>query len=328
MGVKLSYIDVCHGSKVVSNDFYIEHFRKQDKDVKHLLEDVMGRDKRYMLNDGESVLQLVIKAGKSVLKKANLEGKDIDAIIYSSILPEYISPATSIFIHKELNMSSNVMCLDVNANCAGMAIAFENMSNYLMSSKHAKKALIIGCDDDNAIIDHNNELCYGNYGYAACAMILEKVDENCGLIDNQYYVNTDIVDKVLYPSRGFSNFLKSKNLDELYLKWLPFSVENLISNAVDIMEKMIKQNGITKDDISMFCFSQLAVKNIYKMRQAMGISEEKSLYIGNKYGYTGTSSPFIALYEAIEKGKVKRGDYVMIWTFAAGSQGIVILLKY
>lgn len=60
----------------------------------------------------------------------------------------------------------------------------------------------------------------------------------------------------------------------------------------------------------------------------MGISDEKSLYIGNKYGYTGTSSPFIALYEAIEKGKVKRGDYVMIWTFAAGSQGIVILLKY
>lgn len=132
MGVKLSYIDVCHGSKVISNDFYIEYFKKQDKDVKHLLEDVMGRDKRYMLNDGESVLQLVIKAGKSVLKKANLEGKDIDAIIYSSILPEYISPATSIFIHKELNMSANVMCLDVNANCAGMAIAFENMSNYLM----------------------------------------------------------------------------------------------------------------------------------------------------------------------------------------------------
>lgn len=136
------------------------------------------------------------------MKKANLEGKDIDAIIYSSILPEYISPATSIFIHKELNMSANVMCLDVNAHCAGMAIAFENMSNYLMSSKHAKKAPIIGCDDDNAIIDHNNELCYGNYGYAACTMILEKVDEDCGLIDNQYYVNTDILDKVLYPSCG------------------------------------------------------------------------------------------------------------------------------
>lgn len=85
------------------------------------------------------------------------------------------------------------MCLDVNANCAGMTVALENMSNYLMSSKRAKRVLIIGCDDDNAIIDHDNELCYGNYGYAACAIILEKVDEDCGLIDNEYYVNTDIV---------------------------------------------------------------------------------------------------------------------------------------
>ncbi|BAH07096.1 3-oxoacyl-ACP synthase [Clostridium kluyveri] len=178
MGVKLSYIDVYHGSKVVSNDFYLEYFRKQDKDIKHLLTDVMGRDKRYMLDDGESAFQLTIEAGKSVLKKANLEGKDIDAIIYSSILPEYISPATSILIHKELNMSANVMCLDVNANCAGMTVALENMSNYLMSSKRAKRVLIIGCDDDNAIINHDNELCYGNYGYAACAIILEKVDED------------------------------------------------------------------------------------------------------------------------------------------------------
>lgn len=328
MGVKLSYIDVCHGSKVVSNDFYLEYFRKQDKDIKHLLVDVMGRDKRYMLDKDESPFQLAIKAGKSVLKKASLQGKDIDAIIYSSILPEYVSPATSILIHKELNMNANVMCLDINANCAGMTIALENMSNYLMSSNRAKRVLIIGCDDDNAIINHDNELCYGNYGHAACAMILEKVDEDCGLIDNEYYVNTAIVDKVLYPSRGFSNFLKSKNLDELYLKWLPFSSEKFTSNAVRIMEKMIKRNGITKDDISMFCFSQLAVKNIYKIREAMDIPVEKSLYIGDKYGYTGTSSPFIALYEAIEKGKVKRGDYIMIWTFAAGSQGIVILFKY
>ena len=171
MGVRLSSIDVCHASKVVSNDVYLEHFKRQDKDIEHLLVDVMGRDKRYMFDDGESSLILAINAAKTVLKNANLEGNDIDALVYSSILSEYIVPVTSLLIHKKLHMGANVMCIDVNANCAGKAIALENMSNYLMSSKHAKRALIIGCDDDNALVDPNNELCYGNYGHAACAMI-------------------------------------------------------------------------------------------------------------------------------------------------------------
>ncbi|WP_147564778.1 3-oxoacyl-[acyl-carrier-protein] synthase III C-terminal domain-containing protein [Clostridium tyrobutyricum] len=328
MGVRLSSIDVCHASKIVSNDVYLEHFKRQGKDIKHLLVDVMGRDKRYMFDDGESSLILAINAAKTVLKNANLEGNDIDALVYSSILSEYIVPVTSLLIHKKLHMGANVMCIDVNANCAGMAIALENMSNYLMSSKHAKRALIIGCDDDNALVDPNNELCYGNYGHAACAMILEKVNDDCGLIDNEYYVHTSIIDKVMYPSCGFSSFLKSKNVDELYLKWQPFDSDFFVYNAVEIMTRMLKNNGLTKDDISMFCFSQLAVRNIEKIRELMNIDEDRSMYIGNKYGYTGTSSPFIALYESIKKNKVKRGDYIMIWTFAAGSQGIVILYKY
>lgn len=328
MGIKLSCIDVCHASKVVSNDFYLKHFRKQDKDVEHLLVDVMGRRKRFMFDENETTLSLAIKVSKSVLSKANLKGSDIDVLVYSSILSEYISPATSILLHKELNLGTNVMCFDMNANCAGMAIALDHVSNYLMSSKHAKRALIVGCDDDDALSDPNNELCYGNYGHAACAIILEKVNEDCGLIDTEYYIDTQVSDKVMYPSQGFSSFFKSQNPDELYLKWLPFNSGIFVQPATEIMGNILKNNGLTQNDVSMFCLSQLALINIKKIRKLMNIDEEKSIYIGDKYGYTGTSSPFIALYESIKQGKVKRGDYVMFWTFAAGSQNIVILYKY
>ena len=328
MGIKLSCIDVCHASKVVSNDFYLKHFEKQDKNVEHLLVDIMGRDKRFMFDDDETTLSLAIKVSKSVLDKANLKGSDIDVLVYSSILSEYISPATSILLHKELNLEANVMCFDMNANCAGMAIALEHISNYLMSSKRAKRALIIGCDDDNVLTDPSNELCYGNYGHAACGIILEKVDEDCGVVDAEYYINTKVSDKVLYPSSGFSSFFKSENIDELYLKWTPFDSGFFVYPAADIMKKLLKNAGLTKNDVSMFCLSQLALINIKKIRELMNIDEDKSIYIGDKYGYTGTSSPFIALYESIQQGKVKRGDYVVFWTFGAGSQSIVMLYKY
>lgn len=328
MGIRLSCIDVCHASEVVSNDIYLKHFEKQDKDVEHLLVDIMGRDKRFMFNEQETTLSLAVKVAKSVLDKANLTGSDIDVLVYSSILSEYVAPATSILIHKELNAGRNVMCFDMNANCAGMTVALENMSNYLESSKRAKRALIIGCDDVDSLADPNNELCYGNYGHAACAIILEKVEEECGIVDAEYYINTEESHNIMYPSEGFSNFFKSKDVSELYLKWLPFDGGACVYPAAEIAKKMLKKNGLENEDIKMFCFSQFAFINIKNIRQLLDMGEDKSIYIGNKYGYTGTTSPFIALYESIKEGKVKRGDYVIFWTIGSGSQSIVMLYKY
>lgn len=328
MGIKLSYIDICHASKVVSNDIYIKHFEQQDKNVGHLLADVMGRDKRFMFDENETTLSIALKASKSVLDKANLTGNDIDVLVYSSILSEYVAPPTSILLHKGLNAGRNVMCFDMNANCAGMTVALEHISNYLMSSKRAKRALIVGSDDVHSLADPNNELCYGNYGHTACAIILEKVDEDCGIVDTEYYINTEESENIMYPSQGFSSFFKSKDLNELYLKWLPFNGGACVYPATEIMTKILKEKGLTKDDVSMFCFSQFAFVNIKAIRELMSISEDKSIYIGNKYGYTGTTSPFIALYEAIQQGKVKRGDYIVFWTIGSGSQSVVMLYKY
>lgn len=328
MSVKLSCIDICHGSKVVENDVYIKHFEKQGKNIEHFLKDIMGRDKRYIFDDDETTLSLALKVSKTVLAKANLTGADIDVIIYSSVLSEYIAPPTSILLHKEINARKNVMCFDMNANCAGMTISLEHATNYLIASAHATRALIVGCDDGDSLANPNNELCYGNYGQAACAIILEKVENDCGVIDTEYYINTKEIHNIMCPSLGFSNFFNSQNRDELYLKWLPFDGGECVYPVAEIMNKMLKENGLTKDDISMFCFSQFALINIKRIRELMNINEDKSIYIGDKYGYTCTSSPFIALYESIKQCKVKRGDYIMFWTIGAGSQSIVMLYKY
>lgn len=328
MGIKLSYIDICHASKVVSNDGYIKHFEQQDKDVEHLLVDIMGRDKRFMFDENETTLSLALKVAKSVLDKGNLTGNDIDVLVYSSILSEYVAPPTSILLHKELNAGRNVMCFDMNANCAGMTVALEHVSNYLMSSKRAKRALIVGCDDVHSLADPNNELSYGNYGHSACAIILEKVDEDCGIIDTEYYINTEESQNIMYPSNGFSSFFKSKDITELYLKWLPFDGGACVYPATDIMKKMLDEKELITDDVSMFCFSQFALVNIQAIRKLINIDEDKSIYIGDKYGYTGTTSPFIALYEAIQQDRVKRGDYIVFWTIGSGSESVVMLYKY
>ena len=60
----------------------------------------------------------------------------------------------------------------------------------------------------------------------------------------------------------------------------------------------------------------------------MNVSKDRILYIGDKYGYTGTCAPFFVLYEAIKQHKVKRGDYILFWTMAAAGYHIFTLIKY
>ena len=98
--------------------------------------------------------------------------------------------------------------------------------------------------------------------------------------------------------------------------------------AVNNMNSLLDKNRLTKDDVSMFCLTQIAYKNIELFREKLEINEDKSYYVGRKYGYTGTSSPFLVLYEGIKSGQIKRGSYVMFFTVAGGGMYITELIKY
>lgn len=326
--VEIKDIAVYHGKKVVGNEPYIEHFKKLGKDVTHFLRDIIGRDKRYLVNpDQENNLTMTTAAAKDVLKKTGLTGSDIDMIIYSSFLPEYVSPPCSIHLHSILGCKKECICYDINVNCAGMLLSLDEVCKYMQMTDSVKRALIVGCDYFTPWVKPDNECCYGHYGDAACAVILEKTDRQCGLLGSRCCVNSKEHSNVLLPGCGVSNVLKVNNKDDMKLYWTPF--ENVsLPTATDSMNQLLAENNLTKDDVSMYCFSQYALANVKTLRKMMGIDESRSVFIGDKYGYTGTTSPFIVLRESIDRKLVKRGDYVMFWTIGVGSQNIAVLYRY
>lgn len=320
-------IEVYHGSKVVDNSYYIEHFKARGKDVEHFLCDVVGRDQRYLIDsDEENSMTMALEAIKKVLKTSNLTGKDLDMIIFSSQLAEYAAPPTSIKIHNAIEGRDNCICYDMNSNCTGMTIALEHASKYMSVSQNINRVLIVGSDYINMTVDPEVEYCYGHYGDAACAMILEKTDEDCGVIDAIYQINSAEHNNIVFPSCGFSKLFTVQDRNELKLRWKPFDCPQ-VPLYVDNMKKLLTRNSLTVDDVKMFCFSQYIIKNVEEFRSLLGIDESKSIFIGKEYGYTGTSSPFIALYESMRRGMVKKGDYILFWTVSAGAQNISLLLK-
>ncbi|MET1247723.1 MULTISPECIES: 3-oxoacyl-[acyl-carrier-protein] synthase III C-terminal domain-containing protein [Sporolactobacillus] len=327
INVNVLGIDVYHGKKIVSNDTYINHFKEKGKDYTHFFEDVIGMDKRYLIDSQtENSLTMAIAAAKKVLNKAGIRGTDLDMIVLSSFFPEFTVPPSSIKLHQAIGAKPECVCLDLNGNCAGMILSLDNVTKYMSVTKNVNRALIVGSDYINSVVNPDNELCYGHFGDAACAIILEKTKEDRGLLGAKCRINSLEHNNILFPGCGVSK-LHDTARNEWLLDWKPF--ENVsLDSAAQNMRDLLQENHLTPGDVSMFCFSQYAYANVVDLRELLGIDESRSLFIGSEYGYTGASSPFIAFYEALRQGSVKRGDYVMFWTIGAGSQNIAVLLRY
>lgn len=331
--IRIRDIAVYHPFKVVNNEFYIEYFKKQGKDVRHLLENVFGRKERYIIDNAgkkeserENSLTMQVEAAKRVLEKANLTGQDIDGIIVATQFPEYMVPPSFMFVHVAIGGKEDCFGYDINCNCLGMTMAFQQASYYFMNNQKLEKILIVAGDYLNlgAVLD--DEKMYGALGDCACAMIVERTKEDSELLDSDYFINNCSIDNTLFPKKGFSKMIE--NLDIDCLSNQVYSPECDIPKVIEKINELLSRNKLVVGDISAFCFSQYVKANNQKIKDALGIEDSKCPFVGDIYGYTGGCSPFLALNDLLENNKISRGDYILFWTLGSAMQHIFILIKY
>lgn len=326
--VQIKEVGVYHPNNVVSSQKYVDYFKEyKGKDITNLLE-ALGRKKYYQINDSEeNSLTMAIEASKRVLEKVGVEGKEIDMIIFSSQVPELTFPTNAIFVHEAIQGKKDCIVYDSNANCAGMMIAVEQASRYMLSSPHVNNALIVGSDYLTLVANPDEEITYASFGDAAAAVLLEKTEKDTGFIDAIYETDSSFKDNILYPDKGFSKYAVNKEFLG-YIHWKPFDGAVSLPYAYEKIEKLLERNNLQIEDVDAFCFSQFALSNINRFQERFNLPKEKIIYVGDKYGYTGTSSPFVSLYEGIQSKRIRRGDIVLFWTIGGGHEFIAMLFKY
>ena len=327
--VKITEMAIYHPENQVGNDFYIEHFKQTTgEDLTHFLEDICGRDTRYIIdNEEENSVTMAIAAAKRVLEKARITAEDLDMIIFASQVPEFSFPTNSVVLHHAIGAGSKTGILDINASCSGMTTGLDQASRYLSSNPAMERILLVGSDASSKIMNPQDTITYPNFGDAAVAIILEKTeDPNTGLIDSIYFTESSDFDKVTFPKNGLSKNLKKGNLD--YVQWNPFPGDVSIPHATRLITELVERNGLTLEEINAYCLSQFSISNINKLRDNLGLEDKQMIYVGDQFGYTGTTSPLLALYQGVEDGHINRGDTVVFWTVGIGYQLIAVLFKY
>lgn len=324
--IRIKDVAIFHPQNSVDNQVYIDHFDKKGKDIRNLL-NAMGRETRFINNEpNETSLTMAIKATDAVLEKTGLKATDLDMIIFTTQTPETTLPSNAIRLFDYLKPKAGTIVYDLNANCAGMAVALEQVSHYMNSNKSIQYVLIVGADYLSLISDKEDPLSYACFGDGVAAMIVERTTEDAGFIDSIYHVDTIYAEKMMYPAEGFAKGIKETN-DLKVIKNVPFDGTIVLDATYEMFDTLFKRHNIKPNEVK-YCFSQFALSNINRIKEHYDLTDDQVVYIGDKFGYTGTSSPFIALHEGVKAGQIKRNDYVIIWTIGTGYELIATLLKY
>lgn len=319
--VRIVSTEVYHPSNKVTNEELAQHTGASAEKLIGIWEYFGRKDRYYATTYEENTVYMAIEAAKALLAKNNLKGSDLDMIVFTSSTHEYSVPTGAALVHQAVEGNDTCILYDSNANCVGMVVATEQAARSMMTNPKVKYGLIIGSEQVSRFYKERDLASKGLCGDAACALLIERVeDDESGFIDSAFYTNTLKAEDMYYPAKGMTQmFDDHMTLEEKKIYLHPeYNVNVAFPTAKANIELLLQEHGLEKSEIKQYILSQL---NLSVIKEIAGNLEEdiaKFPYIGDIYGYTGTSSPFITLHHAMKDGTLVKGDLFFMWSVGAG----------
>jgi len=314
----LDKIGIELGNQKVNNQYYLQQVdESQRASLSHYYEDVLGRDIRYIVDDTQTSLTLACEAAKKALKENHIDGKDIDMVICTSYTPEYVSPVMARFIVDAIDGKESVICFDMNVNCTGMLVALDIADKYFKTDETIERVLIVQGECNSRLNIEKTSPFFGVLSDIGCAIVLER-SRTSGICSKYYMLKRDGTDSIVYPKDGYS-----KPNPVLYTN---AGLDPRIQLGAQVIVDKLGRERL--EQVKAFCISQFAWTNCNLFSEVAQISKDKIPYVGDLYGYTGASSPILALKDRIDKGMISRGDRIVFWTYGAGVQHVMLEMIY
>lgn len=261
---------------------------------------------------------LAVEAAKKALKSAKLDVDDLELIIVATITPDMQFPATACFVQKSLQ-AKNAVCFDISAACSGQLYAMV-LAEKMIASGQYKNALVLGCEVLSSITDWKDRSTCVLFGDGAGACVLSKVRSG-GIISSHLGSDGSFTDLLMVPGGG-SRYPASAQTLKDNLHCIKMRGNELFKHAVRLMvdcaEKALKKADIKGKDIKWLIPHQANVRILSAAAKRLGISEDKIFLNIQHYGNMSSASLAVALAEAAESGRIKKGDYILLDAFGAG----------
>lgn len=283
------------------------------------------------LSKDESPSGMGARAAKIAIQEAGLTPDDIDLIMFSTTLPDYMFPNTASMVQKKLEMTNKCACMDINAACTGWLYGL-TVANSLIQTGVYKKILLIGTEMTSGFNNYEDRSTCVLFGDGSGAVVLGASDsEDVKIYDTILSSDSSKWDSLILPAGGAMEPVRQDTLDN-NRQWMSMDGQTVFKNAVKTMashcNKLLKRNNMTIDDIDWFIPHQANLRIIEAVGSLLKFPAEKTIINVDKYANTSSASIPAALHEAILDGRIKRGDTLLFTAFGAGLTAGAVLLKF
>lgn len=276
--------------------------------------------KQRHLVEKETCSDLAFKASLNALKDANLTPEDLTHILIATFTPDAYVPNASTVLQAKLGLK-NIPCFDVNAACTGFLYALE-LARGICAIHEKAKVLVVASEILSSRMNFQDRTTCVLFGDAAGAIIVSRESSS----------NIKIKDVRLKADGTLGNLLTvigggsmhppqlGKIIDEKYFVQMKGRevFKHAVRSMASICEEILESNNLSSKDINLFIPHQANIRIIEALAKKLDLSLDKVYINVQNYGNTSAASIPLALSEAYEKNKIRKGDKVLLVAFGGG----------
>jgi 3-oxoacyl-[acyl-carrier-protein] synthase III len=278
-----------------------------------------GISERHIAPPEIATSDMAVEAARIVLAQRGIDAAEIDVIIVCTVTPDMLFPATACLVQDRIG-AHGAWGFDLVAACSGFIYGLTTAAHFVMAGTH-KKVLVIGADTMSRILDYTDRSTCILFGDAAGAMLVEPCDDGDGFIGFKNEIDGSGGDYLKMPAGG-SRMPATKETIERRMHFVKQDGGQVFKYAVRKMEELctglLEKHNLTTKDVKLLIPHQANRRIITSVAERLGMDLEHVIINIDRFGNTTGATIPLATRDAVESGKLKKGDLVLFAAVGAG----------
>jgi 3-oxoacyl-[acyl-carrier-protein] synthase-3 len=289
-----------------------------------------GIRERHIAAKGVAASDLAVEAVKDLLKNHPFDLQEVDLIVVGTVTPDMMYPSTACLVQHKLGIA-RTWGFDVSAGCSGFVYALNIGAKFVESGQY-KKVLVIGSDVNSSMTDFTDRAVCIIFGDGAGAVLLEPAEESeQGIIDHVAQVEGMGGQYLYMPGGGSLNPASHETVDKK-MHYIHQDGQQVFKYAVkkmsEMTERILQKNELTGADLDCFIAHQANRRIIMATADRLKMPIEKVVINIDRFGNTTAGTIPLAMQTALETGKLKKGDLLLIAAVGAGFTSGATLIRW
>ena len=288
-----------------------------------------GIRERHIADDEEATSDLAVRAAQQALDRAKVLPEDVELILVGTTTPDMYFPSVGNILQHRLGCR-RAGSVDMLAACAGSVYSLATGAQFVQTGKY-RRVLCVGAETLSKITDFTDRGTCVLLADAAGAAVLEPSEDDSGILDVDLYSDGQYWELLYMPAGGSRHPATAETVAQRmhYAKMKGNEVFKVaVRMFAECAERILSRNGFTSDDVRLFIPHQANLRIIEAACKRVNLPMERVFVNVDRYGNTGAASVYVAMEEANEAGRLKKGDLVLLAAFGGGFAWGAVLLRW